>query len=48
MAEIGQQELKTDYPVVEGLEADQKHHDQKNALEYQEGTTVLEREKVLL
>ncbi len=32
MAEIGQADLKTNYPVVEGLEADQKHDGQENNL----------------
>lgn len=32
MAEIGNKELKTDYPVVEGLEADEKHDGQENQL----------------
>lgn len=48
MATIGQQEIKTKYPVTEGLEADQKHDGQVNNLVYEEGTSVLEREKVLL
>ena len=32
MATSGQKELKTNYPVVEGLEADEKHDGQENNL----------------
>ncbi len=32
MATLGQADLKTNYPVVEGLEADQKHDGQENNL----------------
>ena len=32
MATSGQKELKTKYPVVEGLGADQKHDGQENNL----------------
>ena len=45
MAEIGQQDLKTDYPVVEGLEADEKHDGQRNNLEIQEQSLIPDRWK---
>ena len=32
MAEIGNKEIKTNYPVVEGLAADEKHEGSENNL----------------
>ena len=46
MAEIGQKELKTDYPVVEGLEADEKHDGQENSLVAQEQNLIPKRYRV--
>ena len=48
MATIGQQELKTNYPVVQGLEADEKHDGEVNNLVAEEGSLVLNIEKVML
>ena len=47
MAETGQQDLKTNYPVVEGLEADQKHDGQENNL-IAEQSFINPKDKVLL
>ena len=46
MATIGQQELKTKYPVVEGLEADEKHDGQENSLVPQQQSLIPKRLKV--
>lgn len=40
MATIGQADLKTNYPVVEGLEADEKHDGQENNLVPEEKTLL--------
>jgi len=48
MATIGQAELKTNYPVVEGLEANQKHDGQENNLTPQEATLLMDYEKVMI
>ncbi len=39
-SEIGQQEIKRDYPVVEGLEATQKHHGSENFLVPEEKSLI--------
>ena len=48
MATIGQAELKTKYPVVEGLAANQKHDGQVSNLNANVETTISEKDKVLL
>ena len=40
MAEIGQKEIKTDYPVVEGLASDEKHEGSENFLVPEEKSLI--------
>ena len=48
MAEIGQQELKTNYPVVQGLEADEKHDGEENNLIAEDLSVINPKDRVLL
>ena len=42
----GEKELKTDWPHVSGIDADEKHHGRKMHLEPEEASLVPERKKV--
>ena len=46
MAEIGNKEIRTNYPIVQGIEADEKHDGVNNSLEVQEKSLVPNRLKV--
>jgi len=42
---IGEKELKTNYPIEEGLEADQKHEGRQQHLIPEEQSLILERDR---
>ena len=42
----GEKELKTDWPVVSGIEADEKHEGRKMHLEPEEASLVPDRDKL--
>ena len=42
----GTKEIKTKWPVVKGLEADQKHDGKKTRLEAKEGSYIPQRKKI--